>query len=147
MEAERAELDRLELLRLRAQVEGEVIPPGNGGEPAGGAGLDLARGRLIARQFQRGELGPVHASFSAPLAAQMPLDELQSMWDRVQLLLGNETELLDETVVPGPNFRLYTRTARFERYAGAIDFVVQLTQQREIAGIEFRMSEQAHGGP
>lgn len=129
---------RRNLALLQARTEGPVTPAIVGAGPAGGAGLDLSRGRLYARQFLRGELEELHRSFCTELAEQMSLEALQQMQLTVSRRLGEETEMLDETIIPGPNFRIYTRTARFENHSGKIDFVVQLTEDRKIAGLEFR---------
>jgi len=136
---------RRNLSHLQAQAEGAVAPPRAVAGPAGGEGQDLARGRLYVRQFQRGELEQLHRSFSPGLAEQLTLDALRRMQSEVSRRLGNETQVLEETIVPGPNFRIYTRTARFEKQTGEIDFVVQLTEQREIAGLEFRPSRRRPG--
>ena len=138
---------RRNLAHLQARTEGPGVPPGASASPAGGDGVDLARGRLCVRQFQRGEFEPLHGSFSPALAGQMSVDALREMQVEVLRRLGAETELLGETIVPGPNFRIYTRTARFENHTGAIDFVVQLNEEREIAGLEFRPSRRADEEP
>ena len=77
----------------------------------------------------------------------MSVDALRQMQLEVSLRLGAETEVLDETILPGPNFRIYTRTARFENHRGEIDFVVQLNEEREIVGLEFRPSRRTAGRP
>ena len=138
---------RRNLAHLLARTEGPGVPPGASASPAGGEGLDLARGRLCARQFQRGEFEPLHGSFSPALAGQMSIDALREMQVEVHRRLGAETELLGETIVPGPNFRIYTRTARFKNRTAVIDFVVQLNEEREIAGLEFRLSRRADEDP
>jgi hypothetical protein len=138
---------RRNLAHLQARTEGSAAPPGTSAGPAGGEGLDLSRGRSLVRQFQRGELEQLHRSFSPGLAAQMSVDALRQMQLEVSRRLGAETEVLDETIMPGPNFRIYTRTARFENHAGEIDFVVQLNEEREIVGLEFRPSRRTAGRP
>jgi hypothetical protein len=122
-------------------VDRSSVPPDSGEGAAGGEGLDLARGRFCARSFQAGQLELLRRGFSAALAEQLSLEALQRMREEVALRLGDEVELLREQVVPGPEFRIYTRTARFQKAGGAIDFVVLLTEQREIAGLEFRAAE------
>jgi len=138
---------RRNLAHLQARTEGSAAPPGATASPAGGEGLDLSRGRSLVRQFQRGELEQLHRSFSPELAAQMSVDALRQMQLEVSRRLGTETEVLDETILPGPNFRIYTRTARFENHGGEIDFVVQLNEEREIVGLEFRPSRRTAGLP
>ena len=138
---------RRNLAHLQARTEGSAAPPGTTAGPAGGEGLDLSRGRSLVRQFQRGEFEQLHRNFSPELAAQMSVDALRQMQLEVSRRLGAETEVLDETILPGPNFRIYTRTARFENHGGEIDFVVQLNEEREIVGLEFRPSRRTAGLP
>jgi hypothetical protein len=126
------------LARIRAMEEGPLPPTDVRGDARRGEGLDLARGRACSQQFQRGPIRELHATFTESLAAQMPVEALTMMHSEMLERLGPEVELVSERIVPEPHARLYVRTARYERHAGEIEFVVRLSPARSVAGLQFR---------
>ena len=102
---------------------------------------ELSSGRAYARQFYRGELPELHARFAESLKSRMDLAALSAMHRQLNQQLGLETRLLDERVVAIAGSPVYVRRARFERFDGEVEVLIQLDPDRSVAGLMFRPAE------
>ena len=93
-------------------------------EPSGSA--EITVGRAAARLFYRGETAQLHGRFTPRLSDQLSLEALERMHLDVFRQLGAETERLSEEVIDQAGSKLYVRRARFERWDGEVEVVVQL---------------------
>ncbi len=109
-------------------------------EPAatGPHAAEIEQGRAYAHQFYRGELEALRARFTPGLARKVSPDQLAEMARTVSRQLGIERELLHERVVPDERGATYLRRARFERYSGEVEVVIELVEGQAINAIEFR---------
>jgi len=99
---------------------------------------EMEFGRSYTMYFYRGELGRVHANFTAKFKEAMSLAKLRDSRREVSLQLGVETELLGEEIVSKDEFKIYVRRARFEKFDGIVEVVVAMREDHSIAGFAVR---------
>ena len=122
---------------LEQRLAARATPPATAAE-SGVETAELAQAREDLGRFYRGELELLRARFSATLAARLSAAGLRELHESVVRQLGAERERLDESVVPRSTGTTYLRRARFDRYSGEVEVVVQLTADRTIEGLQFR---------
>lgn len=93
------------------------------------------------RRFYAGDLAELYELFTPEMAQEMTFTQFSRMHRFVVDQLGQETELLGETVEARPPYQRYLRRARFERYAGEIEISWLLRDDHSIAGVVFRPAE------
>lgn len=100
------------------------------------------QGREYTKLFYAADLQSIHEKFTDELKAAMSFDELQEIRRMVGLQLGEETELVSEDVEARDEYLVYTRRARFAKYAGEVESQWVL-RAGGIAGLQFRPAESA----
>ena len=108
------------------------------------AGLDS--GRMYCKLFYDGSLRPLHEKFSDEMREQMSYADFTSLRRQVKLQLGDETELLDESMLEKGDYVVYTRRARFDKSADVVEMRWVLRDRGVIAGVFVAPEESSRQG-
>ncbi|MDH3283705.1 MAG: peptidoglycan DD-metalloendopeptidase family protein [Acidobacteriota bacterium] len=101
-------------------------------------------GETYTEWFYQGELEKLYELFSSDMQAALPLDSLRAFREQAVSQLGVEKELLDESVTERDGFDVYLRTARFEKFDGAIHVVWSIDAEGIVSGFYVRPAPQLH---
>lgn len=136
--------------KLAAAAGTASMEGGGGGETAPAAAAaeteqelppEIERGREYVRQFYRGELEDLHGRFTPAFAQQVSLEAFTEMRRTAGIQLGPELTVLDERLGTVGESTLYVRKARFERFDGEVEVVIQLDPEGAVMGFLLRPAE------
>ena len=97
------------------------------------------RAREYTQRFYEGDLEGLHTLFTPEMAQQIPFPQFTEMHRSLREQLGDETEVVSETVEIKSPYRRYLRRARFEQHPGEIEINWLLREEdHSIAGVVFR---------
>lgn len=103
----------------------------------------LERGRAYTAWFYAGEVARLWERFAPEMQAAMSADALAAFRKQVDEQLGPETGVRDEKVTPVGAFQVYTRTASFTKFPGAVVVQWTLDGEGKVGGFFVRPAQPA----